>query len=67
MSLETDFDITTKCHRCNGTGIGTPDGACPSCSGAGFVTTSVIRSSDAIDKILHRLKKIMDKLEIGDD
>jgi len=75
------LEIKVMCNSCLGTGINpgrhlegevmVPDtGPCPSCAGLGKMTMSEIDFT-AIDtdikKILRRLKKIMDKLEVIDD
>ena len=51
-----------------GTGVaeGGTENPCKACNGVGTIDDGVIGSGENITKILSRLKKIMDKLEIGD-
>jgi len=63
-------NVNKKCSYCDGTGVsGMPNeqGVCPRCAG---ITREFMGEIDMTDiesdltKCLHRLKKIMDKLEI---
>ena len=68
----SDLKIKYRCARCLGTGIDDnldPPEYCSACEGNGFYERDKIDITDLqsdIDKILHRLKKIMDKLDIGE-
>ncbi len=67
-----DLNIKRRCSRCLGTGIDdniTPSKSCDACGGDGFFEFDKIDITELqrdIDKILRRLKKIMDKLAIED-
>lgn len=68
--------IPGRCGRCIGTGVddNTKDNdgnpaliPCASCGGSGNVANGMIDLTDLqadMDKVLRRLKKIMDKLEV---
>jgi hypothetical protein len=40
---------------------------CVSCGGTGYIEDGKIASGEQIDKILHRLKKIMQKIDAWED
>lgn len=67
--------VQNECRRCMGTGTSqtvlktgetTTEDPCPQCNGAGFNTIGRITGDD-LDKILRRLKKIMDALSVVED
>ena len=75
--MTTELQVKKICYACGGSGrvdewieevnVGKD---CIVCSGTGKLTSEIIDITDLqadITKILRRLKKIMDKLEIGDD
>jgi len=61
-----------RCPRCTGLGKyteGTTSGSvvtdpCNICGGSGYVPVGRVDGAEHFDKILKRLKKIMDKLEV---
>ena len=68
----TNLDIKFMCPRCMGTGFDNTSansGECIPCAGLGYIAKDKIDITSLqadIDKILRRLKKIMDKLEINE-
>jgi excinuclease UvrABC ATPase subunit len=71
------LDIKRLCGKCKGMGlmlsevdgVPGPEVPCDSCAGEGAYEDMVLDTTELqadINKCLHRLKKIMDKLEIGD-
>ena len=77
--MPNTLNIKSDCPNCNGTGISpnkklvdgvqVPEGPCPTCESIGIITKLTIDFTEVqgdLDKILRRLKKIMDKLEVGE-
>ena len=75
----SEVTLNGICATCSGTGIQdagqdnqgnpVPSKTCLACNGTGKLPMGVLDTTDLkddLDKIKRRLKKIMDKLEIGD-
>lgn len=62
--------ISIKCSRCLGTGVDNniiPSIPCNTCSGSGFVETSVIDNTKLMEElswIKNKIKKILKKLDV---